>query len=290
MPLDSDAAVAERMKLFKMNGLGNAFAIFDARGRGGLALSPDQARAIADARQGVGCDQVIAIEESIRGDAFMRIWNADGGEVAACGNAARCVGWLLLNETSKGHVIIETRAGRLRAERRGAETVSVDMGSPLLKWEEIPLAEKMDTRRLDLKVGPIDAPILHTPGAVNMGNPHAVFFVEDVNRIDIERLGPMLENHPLFPERANIGFAQIQGRDVIRLRVWERGAGLTRACGTGACAAVVAASRRGLIDRFAVVKLDGGDLIIEWRDTDDHVLMTGPVQLEYEADVDGRRR
>jgi diaminopimelate epimerase len=277
------------MKLFKMNGLGNAFAIFDARGRGGLALSPDQARAIADPRQGVGCDQVVAIEESIRGDAFMRIWNADGGEVAACGNAARCVGWLLLNETSDDHVIIETRAGRLRAERRGVETVSVDMGSPLLKWEEIPLAERMDTRRLDLKVGPIDAPILHTPGAVNMGNPHCVFFVEDVNRIDIERLGPMLENHPLFPERANIGFAQIQGRDMIRLRVWERGAGLTKACGTGACAAVVAASRRGLVDRFAVVKLDGGDLIIEWRDTDDHVLMTGPVELEYEADVDGRR-
>jgi diaminopimelate epimerase len=272
-----------------MNGLGNAFAIFDARGRGGLALTPEQARAIADPREGVGCDQVIAIEESIRGHAFMRIWNADGGEVSACGNAARCVGWLLLNETDADHVQIETRAGRLRADRKGPETVSVDMGSPLLKWEEIPLAERMDTRRLDLKVGPIDAPILHTPGAVNMGNPHAVFFVENVARIDIDRLGPMLENHPLFPERANIGFAEIRGRDVIRLRVWERGSGLTKACGTGACAAVVAASRRGLIDRFAVVKLDGGDLIVEWRDTDDHVLMTGPVELEYEADVDGRR-
>jgi diaminopimelate epimerase len=289
MALGAEAAALDRMKLFKMNGLGNAFAIFDARGRGSLALTVEQARAIADPREGVGCDQVIAIEESIRGDAFMRIWNADGGEVSACGNAARCVGWLLTNENGRDHVIIETLAGRLRADRRGPDTVSVDMGSPLLKWEEIPLAERMDTRRLDLKVGPIDAPILHTPGAVNMGNPHCVFFVEDVAKVAIERLGPMLENHPLFPERANVGFAEIRARDVVRLRVWERGTGLTKACGTGACAAVVAASRRGLCDRFAVVKLDGGDLVVEWRETDDHVLMTGPVELEYEADVDGRR-
>ncbi len=277
------------MKLFKMNGLGNAFAIFDARGRGGLALTEEQARAVADPRQGVGCDQVIAIEESIRGDAFMRIWNADGGEVAACGNAARCVGWLLLNETGRDHVTIETLAGRLKAERRGHDTVSVDLGSPLLKWEEIPLAEKMDTRRLELKIGAIHAPVLHAPSAVNLGNPHCVFFVEDVAAIAIERLGPMLEHHPLFPERANIGFAEVRSRDVIRLRVWERGAGLTRACGTGACAAVVAATRRGLVDRFAVVKLDGGDLFVEWRESDDHVLMTGPVELEFEADMDGRK-
>jgi len=217
------------MKFFKMNGLGNAFAIFDARTRGGLALSEAQARAIADPAQGVGCDQIIAIEQSIRGDAFMRIWNADGGQVSACGNAARCVGWLLMEESGADKVTIETDAGRLTAQMRGPKTVCVDMGSPLLKWEEIPLAERMDTRRIDVKVGPIDEPILHTPGAVNMGNPHCVFFVEDVDAIAVDRLGPMLENHPLFPQRANIGFAQIRRPDAIRLRVWERGVGLTRA-------------------------------------------------------------
>jgi diaminopimelate epimerase len=277
------------MKLFKMNGLGNEFAIFDARERGGLALSEAQARALAAPGEGVGCDQVISIEDSIRGDAFMRIWNADGGEVAACGNAARCVAWLLMEETGKNSVVIETGAGRLTADRRSATSVCVDMGSPLLKWEEIPLAERMDTRRLDIKVGPIDNPVLHTPSAVNMGNPHCVFFVDDANAVDVERLGPMLENHPLFPERANIGFAQIKRKDLIRLKVWERGVGMTKACGTGACAAVVAASRRGLCDRFAVVSLDGGDLLIEWRATDDHVLMTGPVELEYEAEMGDER-
>jgi len=274
------------MKFFKMNGLGNAFAIFDARTRGGLALSEAQARAIADPAQGVGCDQIIAIEQSIRGDAFMRIWNADGSQVSACGNASRCVGWLLMEESGADTVTIETDAGRLTAHMRGPKNVCVDMGSPLLKWEEIPLAERMDTRRIDVKVGPIDDPIMHTPGAVNMGNPHCVFFVEDVDAIAVDRIGPMLENHPLFPKRANIGFAQIRRPDSIRLRVWERGVGLTRACGTGACAAVVAATRRGLCNRFAVVSLDGGDLFVEWRETDDHVLMTGPIELEYEAEMD----
>ncbi|MGD2132859.1 MAG: diaminopimelate epimerase [Maricaulaceae bacterium] len=277
------------MKLFKMNGLGNAFAIFDARDRGGLSLTPDQARAIADPRQGVGCDQVIAIERSIRGDAFMRIWNADGGEVDACGNAARCVGWLLLNEGDGQRAVIETNAGRLVAERRAPKTICVDMGSPLLKWEEIPLAEKMDTRRLELAIGPVDKPLIHTPGAVNMGNPHCVFFVEDVESLAVDKLGSMLENHPLFPERANIGFAEIRRPDYIRFRVWERGVGITRACGTGACAAVVAATRRGLCARFATVELDGGELTVEWRESDDHVLMTGPIELEYEADMDVAR-
>jgi diaminopimelate epimerase len=283
------AAQQGGMKLFKMNGLGNSFAIFDARDRGGLSLSVEQARAIADPRAGVGCDQVIAIEKSIRGDAFMRIWNADGSEVAACGNATRCVGWLLLNETGLDSVTIETLAGRLKAERRGHDTVSVDMGSPLLKWEEIPIAKPMDTRRLDLTIGALDAPVLHSPGAVNMGNPHCVFFVEDVAAVPVERLGPMIENHSLFPERTNVGFAEIRARDMIRFRVWERGVGVTRACGTGACAAVVAATRRGLVDRHAIVKLDGGDLIVEWRESDDHVLMTGPIELEFEADMDAQR-
>lgn len=273
------------MKLYKMNGLGNAFAIFDARGRGGLSLTGAQARAIANPSGGVGCDQVIAIEQSIRGDAFMRIWNADGGEVDACGNAARCVGWLLVNETGKERVVIETNAGRLTAKKRGPATVCVDMGSPLLKWEEIPLAERMDTRRIDVKVGPIDDPVLHAPGAVNMGNPHCVFFVEDVAAVAVDKVGPMIEHHPLFPERANVSFAEMRARDLMRYRVWERGVGVTKACGTGACAAVVAASRRGLCDRRAEVILDGGSLHVEWRDTDDHVLMTGPIELEFEGEM-----
>lgn len=273
------------MRLYKMNGLGNSFAIFDARRRGFLALSRDQVRAIADPRDGVGCDQVIVIEPSIRADAFMRIWNADGGEVAACGNASRCVAWLIMEETAKERLTLETLAGRLDAQRRGPRDVCVDMGSPLLKWEEVPLAERMDTRRLELAIGPVDNPIAHTPGALNMGNPHCVFFVKDVSAINVARIGPLIENHPLFPQRTNVGFAQMLRPDHIRLRVWERGAGLTKACGTGACAALVAAHRRGLAERFAVVSLDGGDLFVEWRDSDDHVLMTGPVTLEYEADL-----
>lgn len=273
------------MRLYKMNGLGNAFAVFDARDRGALTLSPEQVRAIADPEDGVGCDQVIAVETSIRGDAFMRIWNADGGEVNACGNASRCVGWLLMEESGASSANIETGAGLLKAQRRAGDMVTVDMGSPLLKWEEIPLAERMDTRRLDVKVGPIDNPILHSPGAVNMGNPHCVFFVDDVDALMVEKIGPMIENHMLFPERANVGFAQITAHDAIRLRVWERGAGLTLACGTGACAAVVAASRRAGQPGRADVTLDGGVLLIEWRESDDRVLMTGPVTLEYEADL-----
>lgn len=277
------------MRFYKMNGLGNAFAVFDARARGALPLTNAQAQAIADPRTGAGCDQVIAMEPSIRGDVYMRIWNADGSEVAACGNAARCIGWLLCEETGAETVKIETRGGLLTAHRRGRNEVCVDMGSPLLRWEEIPLAERMDTRKIDVKVGPIDDPILHGPGAVNLGNPHCVFFVDDVSSVAIEKIGPMVENHPMFPERANVGFAEVRRRDNIRLRVWERGAGLTLACGTGACAALVAAHRRGLADRYAKLSLDGGDLLIEWRDTDDHVLQTGPVELEFEAVVDGRQ-
>lgn len=277
------------MRFYKMNGLGNVFAVFDARERGALALRPTQAQAIADPRSGAGCDQVIAIEPSIRGDVYMRIWNADGTEVSACGNAARCVAWLVMEQSGRDAMKIETRAGVLDAVRRGPREVCVDLGSPLLRWEEIPLAERMDTRRLDVKVGPIDDPILHSPGAVNMGNPHCVFFVADAEKAPVERVGPMIEHHPLFPQRVNVGFAEIRAPDAIRLRVWERGAGLTKACGTGACAAVVAAHRRGLANRAATVSLDGGDLHVEWRDSDDHVLQTGPVELEFEAEVKGRK-
>ena len=268
------------MRYFKMNGCGNDFVIIDARSRGPLPLSQAQASAIADRETGVGCDQVIAIERSIRGDAFMRIWNANGGEVEACGNATRCVAWLLMEEGAGASRRIETPVGMLYAERVGDKVIKVDMGSPLLRWEEIPLARAMDTARLDFAAGGLEA-----PGAVNMGNPHAVFFVDDVRTIAVETLGETVEHDPLFPERTNVGFAEVRTPEQIRVRVWERGVGVTKACGTGACAAVVAAHRQGRAGRKVEVLMDGGSLEIEWRAGDDRVLMTGPVELENTGEL-----
>lgn len=273
------------MRYYKMNGCGNDFVIFDARAHGSLPLTADQARAIAARDTGIGCDQVIAMERSIRGDVFMRIWNADGGEVSACGNAARCVGWLLLDGADHdGPVKIETAAGLLRAERTTLGAITVDMGSPLLKWEEVPVSKPMDTVRLDYEV---DVGIAHLtgPGACNMGNPHAVFFVEKLEDTPVKIIGPRVEADGFFPEGVNVGFAEVQGPDRLRLKVWERGAGLTKACGTGACAAVVTAHRAGLTSRMVAVEMDGGTLHIEWRDSDDRVLMTGPVELERTGEL-----
>jgi len=265
----------------KMNGLGNDFVVVEARQQP-FAPSAGEVRAIADRAGGIGCDQVIAIERAANGaDAFMRIWNADGGEVEACGNASRCVAWLMMEATGRDAVALETAGGPLAASRAGDRLVTVDMGAPRLDWRDIPLAEEMDTRRVELQVGPIDAPHLHTPGCVNMGNPHVVFFVADVDSAPVTQVGPMIERHMLFPEGVNVGFAEVRGRDRIGLRVWERGAGETQACGTGACAAAVAAHRRGLTDRRVAVELPGGSLSIEWREADGHVLMTGPVAVEF---------
>ncbi|MEO6376949.1 MAG: diaminopimelate epimerase, partial [Caulobacteraceae bacterium] len=268
----------------KMNGLGNDFVVVDARsGDAGAPFAPDAAavRALSNREHGVGFDQLIAIEPSRRGDAFMRIWNADGGEVDACGNAARCVSWLVMEAKGGDRTVIETKAGLLDATRAGPLSITVDMGAPRLDWRDIPLAEDMDTRNIELQVGPIDAPILHTPGCVSMGNPHVVFFVPDAEAAPVAEVGPLIEHHMLFPEGVNVGFVEARARDRLRLRVWERGAGLTKACGTGACAALVASVRRGFADRAATVMLDGGDLHIEWREADDHVLMTGPVAIEF---------
>lgn len=267
------------MRFLKMNGAGNAFAIFDAREKGRLTLAEDQAAAIAKATR---ADQVIAMEPSGEADVFMRIWNADGSEVGACGNAARCVAWFLMNETGHSRLTIATTGGNLRAERAGEHAITIDMGPPKLDWTEIPLEERMDTRGIDLKIGPIDNPVLQLPGAVNMGNPHVVFFVEDAEKAPAETVGRMIERHPLFPEGVNVGFAEVQAPDRIRLRVWERGAGLTKACGTGACAALVAAHRRRMCERKARVIVDGGELLIDWRGNG-HVFMTGPVELEGEG-------
>ena len=264
----------------KMNGLGNDFVVLDARARS-LALDENAVRAIADHKEGIGCDQLIALEPSARADVFMRIWNADGGEVGACGNAARCVASLVAAERGEPHVSIETERGMLDAAVNRNGSVTIDMGTPRFAWNEIPLAQRFDdTRRIALDA---DDPALNSPAVVNVGNPHCLFFVDDVAAHDLARLGPVLEHHKLFPERANISLVQALAPDAIKVRTWERGAGLTRACGTAACAAAVASAQRELTGRKVKVSLPGGDLLIEWRESDGHILMTGPYALDYES-------
>ncbi|HUH23962.1 MAG TPA: diaminopimelate epimerase [Brevundimonas sp.] len=264
----------------RMNGAGNAFIVVQAFEEG-FHPSEDQVRALADPAAGLGgFDQLIGVEPSETADAFMRVWNADGSMVQTCGNALRCVGWLLLEATDKEEVVIDTLGGPTTARRAGDHQVTVDMGAPRLDWTQVPLAEEMDTRGIELQVGPIDAPLLHTPGAVSMGNPHVVFFTDQQDDAFVRGSGSLVEHHPLFPEGVNVGFAKVIDRDHIRLRVWERGAGLTLACGTGACAALVATARRGLTDRKATVVVDGGELTIDWDEASGHVFMTGPVEVE----------
>jgi diaminopimelate epimerase len=274
------------LRFRKMNGLGNEFLVFDGRS-GPVQLAADAIRTLGQP-DAIGFDQMITIERAKTGaDAFMRIHNRDGGEVDACGNATRCIGRLLMDETGRKAATIETNAGLLRAFDTGVrETITVDMGKPKFRWDEIPLAEEFrDTRGIELQIGPIDAPILHSPSAVNMGNPHVIFWVDDVDAYDLGRFGPMLEHHPIFPERANISLAHVTARDAITVKTWERGVGLTRACGTAACAAAVAAMRKKLTGRKVTVTLPGGPLTVEWRD-DDHVLMTGPIEDEFEGTLD----
>jgi len=265
----------------KMHGLGNDFVVLDGRAHP-ISLDDKSAAAIAARHTGVGCDQLIVIEKpKTKGaEAFLRIRNADGGEVEACGNAARCLGFLLMRENGKDSIILETLAGLVEARNAGKNLVAVDMGKPRWSWRDIPLARDCDTDHLPLALGP-----LSDAAATSMGNPHATFFVTDVAAVDIASLGPKLEHDPLFPKRANIGVAQVISPEKIRLRVWERGAGLTPACGTGACAALVAAHRRGLASRKAEIIADDGSLTIEWR-SDDHVLMTGPVAVSFTGALD----
>lgn len=265
----------EGLPFLKMHGLGNDFVVLDARRRP-FALKPEAIAAIADRRSGIGFDQLAVIEPA-RGedtDCFLSLFNADGSRTGACGNATRCVASLLFAESGKEAVAIETLAGILPAERLG-ELVRVDMGPARLDWQEIPLAASMDTLSLPLRLGGLAPPV-----AVGMGNPHAVFFVEDVEGLDIASIGPKVETDALFPERTNVEFAQVLSPKAIRMRVWERGTGITPACGSGACATLVAAARRGLTGRAADILLDGGTLSIAWRD-DGHVLMTGPVALSF---------
>ena len=276
----------------KMHGLGNDFVVIDARSgkpADGVAISAAQAAAIADRRTGVGCDQLIIIEDPPDSDAnahaFMRIRNADGGEVDACGNATRCIGAVLLDEVDGDAVSVRTGADLLTVTRAGYGLVTVDMGIPRGDWDQIPLAAEADTLHLDIACGP-----LSDPAAVSMGNPHATFFVDDVESVPIALVGPELEAHPVFPERANIGVAQILASDRMRLRVWERGVGLTSACGTGACAAVINANRRDLAGRRMVVVVDGGELLIDWREDrpgeQGRVFMTGPAVTAFCGTID----
>lgn len=254
----------------KMHGIGNDFVVLDARARA-IELTADQARRLADRRFGVGCDEILTIRPARNGgDVFMAVHNADGSVVESCGNGSRCVAELLMRETGKPRIVLETLAGPVIAERAAGNQVAVDMGPARTDWREIPLAEPRDTLHLGITEGPLADPV-----GVNMGNPHAVFFVDKVDVIDLATLGPKLERHALFPERANIEIVEVRSPAQLRMRVWERGSGITLACGTGACAVAVAAVRRGLTQRKVTIALDGGDLTLEWR-PDNHVIMTGP--------------
>jgi diaminopimelate epimerase len=269
----------------KMNGLGNEIVVVDMRAK-------PQAITAADARAAAGAepyDQLMAVypPRTSGTDAYVRIFNNDGSEAGACGNGMRCVADILFTECRKNELTVETQAGLLNCRHGKADlTWTVDMGPPRFKWNEIPLAEEFyDTRAIELQIGPIDRPILHSPAVVSMGNPHAVFWVDDVNAYDLGKIGPLLEHHPIFPERANISLAKVISPTHVTVRTWERGAGLTRACGSAACAVVVCAARAGRTDRKVTVTLPGGNLAIEWR-KDDHVLMTGPVAYEFEGRFD----
>jgi len=273
-------------EFIKMHGLGNDFVVIDARQQP-LSVGAAGARALADRHTGVGFDQLIIVEppSDRNAAAFMRIHNADGGEVSACGNATRCVARLLFEEGAETEIVLETAAGLLTARHAGnansqGDLYTVDMGPARDGWQDIPLASECDTDHLPLARGPLSDPV-----GVNVGNPHAVFFVADAEAIALDQLGPELEHDPLFPERANIGVAQIIDTGALRLRVWERGVGLTQACGTGACAAAVAAHRRGLTGRQVQVRLDGGDLDIEWL-ANGHVAMTGPASVSFTGAFD----
>ena len=286
----------------KMNGIGNEIVVVDLRDTKAdsksdskadsksvskALVTPEDARAVASA---VPYDQLMVLQPPrLEGtEAFIRIYNNDGSEAGACGNGMRCVADIVFKQTGKPALTFETPAGLINCWKGETPLVStVDMGKPKFGWQDIPLAEEFrDTRYIELQIGPIDAPILHSPSVVSMGNPHAIFWVDDVDAYDLARFGPLLENHPIFPDRANITLAHIVDRDHITIRTWERGAGLTRACGSAACATAVAAARLKRADRVVNVTLPGGDLTIEWRERDDHVLMTGTATFEYEGRFD----
>ncbi len=264
----------------KMNGLGNDFVVVDAR-RVAFPVTEAQARAIADRKSGIGCDQLIVMEKSDRADVTMRIWNAEGGEVESCGNASRCIADLIMTETGQSTATIMTKGGFLAARKAGDKLVMIDQGKPRFGWKDIPLSEAFpDTRHIELQIGPIDKPLIHSPSVVNVGNPHCIFWVDDLNVVDLGKVGPMIENHPMFPQRTNVELAKVVARDHVILKVWERGAGLTLACGTAACATMAAGFRLKLIDAKCRISLPGGDLLMAVNEDTGHVLMTGPAAYD----------
>ena len=271
----------------RMNGLGNEIIVADMRGRADR-VTPAAAIALA-ADPATHFDQIMAIHDPRTPGTqnYVAIINSDGSMAQACGNGMRCVVQALAAETGRKAFTFETIAGILTAQEHEDGLISVDMGRPRFGWQEIPLAEEFrDTRMIELQIGPIDAPVLHSPSVASMGNPHAIFWVDrDVWSYDLERFGPLLENHPIFPERANISIAQVTSREAITIRTWERGAGLTRACGSAACAAAVCGTRTGRTGRRVTVTVPGGPLAIDWRD-DDHVVMTGPAEWEFSGTFD----
>lgn len=279
--------MAEMARFAKMNGLGNAIIVADMRGRK-ERITPDAARVLA-ADPATSFDQIMAIyDPAVAGtDNYIEILNCDGSQAQACGNGTRCVVQALAAETGRKTFTFQTKAGIVTAEEHEDGLISVDMGKPRFGWQDIPLAEEFaDTRRIELQVGPVDAPVLHSPSVVSMGNPHVIFWVDrDVNSYDLEHFGPMLETHPIFPERANITIAEVTSSQSLTMRTWERGAGLTLACGSAACAAAVSAARTGRTGRSVRVTVPGGDLEIFWRE-DDHVIMTGPAEWEFSGRFD----
>lgn len=273
------------LRFVKMNGLGNEILVVDLRGNARV-LAEAEAEAIAKTPR-THFDQLMALHDprTPATAAYVRIYNTDGSYSGACGNGTRCIAWLEAERTGSRDPLFETDAGLLATHVASIARITVDMGEPRFGWQDIPLRDEFrDTRYIELQIGPIDAPVLHSPSVVNVGNPHAIFWVDDVDAHDLGRFGPMLEHHPIFPERANISLAQVRSRTDIKLRTWERGAGLTRACGSAACAAAVCASRTGRAERKVTVHLPGGPLEIEWTERN-RILMTGPVELEYDGEI-----
>lgn len=266
----------------KMHGLGNDFVIVDGR-TGRPDLTRRTVARLSDRRWGIGCDQLIVLEwpTDPAATVFMRIYNADGSEAGACGNATRCVAALVMAETGAQAVAVETISGLLPARDAGGGLIEVDMGPARLDWQDIPLARPMDTLHLPIRAGGLDDPV-----AVGMGNPHAVFIVDTAEAVDVAGIGAAVEHHPLYPEATNVQFVQVLDRARLRQRVWERGVGITRASGSGACAGAVGAMRRGLVDRRVRTRMDGGELTLHWRQTDGHVLMTGPWTSVFTGRVD----
>ena len=265
------AKTPDGLPFMKMHGLGNDFVIFDSRTTGGV-VSPELARALGDRHRGVGFDQLAEILPGENSDISLDFWNADGSRAGACGNATRCVAQHVMAQTGKDALTIRTARGILHARRAEAGMISVNMGPPQLDWRDIPLARATDTDHL---------PLAGDPAAVGMGNPHCVFFVDDVAAVDVAARGAAIEHDPLFPEATNVEFVQLRARDDLRMRVWERGTGITLACGSGACAVAVAAHRRGLTDRRVNIEVDGGWLALDWRE--DGVWMTGPTMHVFDA-------